>query len=401
MRIAIEKPQVDYGYINARIRAMKSGLFSRAFFENLLAMSDVEEVVAALGKSEYREDVEKGTVKYPGILGIEEGLKDHLTTTFNKVLKIVGGNEEASKMINLLLGRWDLHNLRTIIRGKHAEASEDELKRQLIPAGQLDEVTLSELIKQPSVKASIDLLANWRIPYAKPLKDGYRRYLETKNLADLELSLDKFYYEFAMAETERGLFRGASLNIRLVHEFFSREIDFVNIMTAMRLVKEHLADKLLQNVVEEGPRKISAVKRFSQSPRGKEALAEGMREQGLARYFIKGGCELGIERLVELAKLSEVEDLVEAIRDTSYGQTLGEGLKRFFETGSISVMERLMEERIVKKTVALFKGDPLSLSLLVAYVWAKFNEVVNLRIILQGKAVGMPDDRIKEALVLV
>ncbi|MHB0976411.1 MAG: V-type ATPase subunit [Candidatus Aquicultorales bacterium] len=400
MKTALAKPDVDYGYINARIRSMKSQLCNRGFIENLLGMSDAEEVIAALGKTEYREDIEKGTVKFPGILGIEEGLKDHLATSFTKISRIVGGNKEAASMLGILLGRWDLHNVRTIIRGKHAEAGEDALRSQLIPTGGLDEVTLHELVKQPDIKSCIDLMANWGIRYAKPLKAGYRRYLDTGNLADLELSLDKFYYDYAIKATERGLFKGTSLNVRLVRDFLASEIDFVNIMSAMRLVKEHLADKLLQKAEVEGS-DVSPIERFVHGPKSAEALIEESMERGLARYFIRGGVELKISRLVELAKLPEVEDMVDALRDTSYGQLLAEGLKRFFETGSISVMERLMEERIIKKKVGLFRGEPLSLSLLIAYLWAKYNEVVNLRIILHGKSVGMAEDRIREALVLV
>lgn len=397
MRTALAKPEVDYGYINARIRAMKSQLFDRSFIESLLAMKSAEDVIAALGNTSYRGDIERGSVKYPGIAGIEEGLKDHLSTSYNKVVKVVGGNKEASRLLNLLLGRWDLHNLRTVIRGKHSGATDEEIKSQLIPAGSLDEVTLTELTKQPDVKACIDLLANWKVPYAKPLQEGFRLYLNTGNLADLETSLDRFYYEFALAETEPRALLGHSQSVRLVREFFKREIDFVNIMSALRLVKEHLAQELMKQRASEGAVDF---------PAGGVSKRAGVKDKdqghsGLARYFIDGGRELSVSRLVGLAMLPEVEDLVEALRGTSYGQTLGEGLKRFFETGSISVLERIMEEGIIKSTVALFRQDPLNFSQIIAYLWAKFNEVVNLRIVLHGKAVGMQDDRIREALVLV
>ncbi len=375
---------------------MKSQLFDRSFIEGLLAMKSAEDVAAALGNTPYRGDIERGSVKYPGIAGIEEGLKEHLSSTYAKVVKVVGGNKEASRLLNLLLGRWDLHNLRTVIRGKHSEATDEEIKSQLMPVGSLDEVVLTELIKQPNIKACIDLLANWKVPYAKPLQEGYRRYLNTGNLADLEMSVDKFYYEFALSETERRGPLGSPQSVTLVGEFFKREIDFVNIMSALRLVKEHLAEELVKRSASEG-----LGDRLTGGVAAAGAGDKGQSREGLARYFIEGGRELPVPRLVELAMLPEVEDLVEALRGTSYWQTLNEGLKRFFETGSISVLERIMEEGIIKSTVALFRLDPLNFSQIIAYLWAKFNEVVNLRIVLHGKAVGMQDDRIREALVLV
>ncbi|MFU8891731.1 MAG: V-type ATPase subunit, partial [Anaerosomatales bacterium] len=47
------------------------------------------------------------------------------------------------------------------------------------------------------------------------------------------------------------------------------------------------------------------------------------------------------------------------------------------------------------------KGDPLGIGVAVSYLWAKQNEITNLRIIVKGKAVGMPEDRVREELILV
>ena len=46
----------------------------------------------------------------------------------------------------------------------------------LVPAGELDEVTLTELIKQPDVRAVIDMLATWGIVYAKPLTERFGEF---------------------------------------------------------------------------------------------------------------------------------------------------------------------------------------------------------------------------------
>jgi V/A-type H+-transporting ATPase subunit C len=354
------KAGADYGYINARIRAMKSRLLSESFIEQLLTMPDVSEVVAALARTEYKEDIEKGTVKQAGILGVEEGLKDHLVNIYRKILDMVAGNREAERLVKILLGRWDLHNLRTILRGKHIEAPIEEVEEQLIPAGDLDKAVLSELVKQPTVKAFIDLMVLWDIPYGRPLSEAYTAYAENKRLADLELVLDKFYYHYALQEAH-----GRSLNTSLVRELLRREIDFLNITTLLRLVREHIE-----------------VERPSE-------------------YFIEGGRELSIERLVELLTKPEIEDVVASLQDYSYHSVLEEALKKYFVTGAVSVIQRRMEELIIRKTVSLFRGDPLSIALIAAYIWAKYNEMVNLRIIVRGKAAGMREETIREALVLV
>lgn len=345
--------------MNARIRAMKSYLFDRPFIEKLLLMPDMSEIVAILGKSDYRGDIEKGVVKFPGVAGVEDGLKSNLVKTYRKILKLVEGHREAERLVKVLFARWDVHNLRTIIRAKHIDADREEVEDQLVPAGELDDATLNELLKLPDIRACANLLMMWGFPHGRPISDGYQEYAETKNLADLELRLDKFFYEYAYARS-----RGSSMNCRLVQELTRREIDFVNLMTLFRLARERVD------------------------------------EEKLPTYFMANGRELGVDKLLELAKLGEVDDIIAELDETSYHPVLSEGLKRYFETGSVSVLERRMEEHNIRKSISLFRADPLSIALIVAYSWAKFNETVNLRIILRGKVVGMPDDRIREALVL-
>ena len=43
--------------------------------------------------------------------------------------------------------------------------------------GELDEVTLTELIKQPDVRAVIDMLATWGMVYAKPLTERFGEFI--------------------------------------------------------------------------------------------------------------------------------------------------------------------------------------------------------------------------------
>ncbi len=39
--------------------------------------------------------------------------------------------------------------------------------------------------------------------------------------------------------------------------------------------------------------------------------------------------------------------------------------------------------------------------IMIGYLWAKQNEITNLRIIVKGKSVGMPADRMRKELILV
>ncbi len=106
----------------------------------------------------------------------------------------MSGAEPAEDYIRIFLHRWDIQNVKTILRGKSFHIPQDEIFECLVPAGDLDDVTLGEMIRQPDVKSVIDLLATWRVPYAKPLTRHFREYAGERNLIVLESALDQYYY---------------------------------------------------------------------------------------------------------------------------------------------------------------------------------------------------------------
>lgn len=347
----------DYGYPNARIRGMKSHLFDANFYQRLIDERGLQDIVSLLGKTPYGPDINAAMIKYKGIRGVDEGLRINVMRTFRKVYEVV--DSEGRRLVAILIGRWDVANIKTILRGKHIGVGADAIQESLIPAGELDENVLREIAMQSDVKSCIDLLATWEISYARPLTDTFPEYAKRRSLTPLELALDKFYYEESLRWLKK---RG--LNTGLVKEIIVREIDFTNIMTVLRSVREEV----------------------------EPAEAE--------QFLIPGGKELLFERLKELLEKQNVEDVIYELQDTRYYDVLKDKLEAYFESGSLSVLERRMEEMIVRKGVSMFRGDPLSIALIIGYIWAKYNEVINLRIIARGKAVGMPEERIKEALVL-
>ncbi len=342
---------------------MKSELLNRVFFEELLGLEEWSEVINALEQTVYSRDVEEGMLKAPGVGGVEEGLRRSTVKSFRKVIRIV--DADAKDLVRVLLGRWDVLNLKSVLRGKHVGAGSQEIIDSLVAAGELDEALLLDLVKRGDIKACIDVMATWRVPYYRPLIAAWPEYARNKNLVVLELALDHYYYEEALTELAGGRFGFESLSVQLVKEVLMREIDFVNLMTVLRLPR----DQMTPDEIE--------------------------------KYLIDGGKELSIKRLKELATRKNHEDIIDAVRDTKYHAALAAGLEQFFKTGALSVIERHMEEYIIQKCVAMFRADPLSVGLIIGYIWAKFNEIVNLRIIVRGKALGMPEERIREGLVLV
>ncbi len=183
---------------------MKSRLLDPSVFEILIHKPDVESIITELGNTAYKEEIEKASIQYSGIMCIEVALRRDFSAVHSGKFYDFMKGDESEKYIKILLGRWDVQNIKTILRGKNIHIPSAEILECLIPAGELDETTMIELVKQPDVKAVIDLLATWGISYAKPLTRNFKEYSEKRDLAILEYAIDRFYYKNALKAVKEG-----------------------------------------------------------------------------------------------------------------------------------------------------------------------------------------------------
>ena len=347
----------DYGYANARIRGMKSLLISAGFYDRLLKSTSFDDVVGSLNTTAYGRELSEVMIKESGLKGFDEALRRNIVKSFNKVSHAV--DDDGRQLMGILLGRWDVGNVKSILRGKNLGATSDAILESLIPGAEIDEASLLEMVKSRDVRDCVDTMATLRIPYAVPLTGAFPDYAAKRSLAVLEIALDKFYYARAFAGVQ-----GNDINSTMVREALAREIDAENIMTLLRIVKEDID-----------------------------------RREGMV-FLIAGGRELALWRLEEVAGRRTIEDCVQALSETSYHDLIAESMPSYFETGSLTGLQRALEQQAVRRGLKMWKADPLTIAGVIAYVWAKTNEIVNLRVIARGKQVGMPVDKMREALVL-
>ncbi|HEB13051.1 MAG TPA: ATP synthase A1 subunit C [Actinobacteria bacterium] len=345
---------VEYGYVAARLRGMKSNLLDKAFFEQLLAKKNITEIIIALEQTVYKKDIHRAILQ--NVESVENGLQGNIIGTFSSLRKMVDGR--VHQLVDILLGRWDVQNLKTILRGLHQFAGFEQIVSSLVPAGSIPETVLEELARQKDVRSCVNLMATWSIPYSKALTENYSAYTQDMNLQPLELSLDKMFFEQSLRSLSR-----RSLDACLVREVLMREIDIVNIMTLLRLTRE------------------------------------GSPQKQKMELFLSGGKQVKERMFNELADHDDIADVISGLAKTSYKRPLARGWDEFISTGRFSRIERSLESYLINANIRLFLADPLSVAVIIAFIWAKLNEIVNLRIILRGQNVGMPEEKIREALV--
>jgi len=235
----------------------------------------------------------------------------------------------------------------------------EEISESLAPTGALSDATLAELIKQPDVKAVIDLLATWAIDYARPLTRHFQEYSERRDLIVLEHALDKFHYDNALRAIA-----GDSDNELITRGILRTEIDVTNIKNILRIIRD------------------------------------GVELEDTQRYLIPGGKELPLEKLEALIKTRTIEGVIKQLAGSSY-DFLASIPDQYVTAEKISPFEKELDKFLLKKALCLFSSDPLSIALVIGYLWAKCNEVTNIRIIAMCKTEYVPEKEVMEELVFV
>lgn len=349
---------VDYGYVNARMRGMKSKLLSKKVLDDLIFRPDLDALIAELEKTGYKDEILEAKAQCSGVLCVEYALRANYVKTFQKILGFTEGGD-AARYMKIFLSRWDVQNIKTILRGKNIHITNEEILDCLIPAGELDHATLVELIRQPDLRAVIDLLATWDIGYARPLTEKYPEFLENNDFAALECALDRYYYAHVLDEVRR-----KSYNDRLIRDLIATEIDVINIKILLKMTRDKVG-------VDD---------------------ARG--------YFLDGGSEFDIKELVRLLSLHSLPGVLNDLKMTPF-RFLCDVPEAFVTSEKISVFEKKLEKYLVTKGVGAFLGEPLSIASSVGYFWAKHNEMTNIRIISRCKTADLSEEDLREELVYV
>jgi V/A-type H+-transporting ATPase subunit C len=349
---------MEIGYVNARVRAMKRDLFGREDYDRLLHKTDLDGVIAELEGTPYKAELERASVKTSGIRSVEDALRMNIAKTYRLINRIVR-EERFEKHVGVYLNRWDVQNIKTILRGKNIHVTPEEIIECLVPAGELDEATLVELAKQPDIRSVVDLLATWDVDYAQPLTRNYEKYMKKRDLAVLEYSLDKFYFSRALE-----LFKTQRDADAILRDLITTEIDCINIKSVLRLIRDGID-------LEDGK-----------------------------SVLIEGGAVFGIPELHAMIRTGKVETVVDGLRGTPFA-FLRDLPPRTTGSDSISGYEKSLDRFLIRKGIANLRSDPLSIAVVIGYLWAKSNEITNIRIIARGKAAFVPNEELQETLLYV
>lgn len=347
----------DYGYVNARVRGMRSHLLTKDFFVKLVEADSFETLNSLLEQTIYRREVNEAILLDPERPDYDRALSLNLVASFRKILDATGG--EAHRLVTILLSRYDLLNVKTVMRGKHGNATPSEITSLLVPVGSIRMDSLEEMDQQREIRDVISKMTAENIRYAPPLVAAYPTFLKKdRDLSVLELALDKFHYLTIMEQLTTKRYRDR--NVEMVREMETGEIDLRNISTLVRVRGIKLDDEETENL------------------------------------RIPGG-SLGQEQFLELHRLGDLVRFVSEYPDTRYRKLLERALAEYQEEDVVA-FDRELEHEMVRRGAAMSNVNVLGIGVIIGYLWAKQNEIINLRIVLKGKLMDQPQVDIKKDL---
>lgn len=336
----------DYGYVNARIRARLSGLLKPEDYDRLLSAEDTNALVRLLRETPYGPSLPASD---GGAEAILLGIRKHLEKTVSEVLGFSDG--EPGELFRIILGRWDVQNILTLLRGKMRGLPAEEIAGDLVPVGSLDNTRLSELLKEESPSDILDRLASWNISLPIKITRELTRFVRAGDLPSAEFHLYEGYLSWA---NER---LGARENQGMVRELLDSLADTRNIIGVLIYLKN------------------------------------GVKPLGRVR-FLPGG-KLKPHQLRKLERCETYEEGVGAMRGTLYKEAFPR------PDTPLAEAERRMEAKALR--FALSKrvhSDPLGIGIGLSFLKAQETEAVNLRTIALGVAYGADRREIRAALII-
>jgi V/A-type H+-transporting ATPase subunit C len=346
------KKKGNYAYTVARVKAKKSQLLNVDAYNKMLLMS-LPEISRFMSETGYQTEITELTGKFNGIDLIEHATYKNMARLFSGILASTTG--ELNEMLAADLERWDIWNLKVILRGKSFGIDADSIREDLVPAGSLDSTMLDKLIvqeKQEDVIAAYEKMTDVVIP-----DDVLGEAAKAGNLTAIEDFLDKHHYERLLASIDP-----SSRAKRLYQDFIRKEIDIINTETILKL------------------------------------KMEGIHGEPVMKYIIAGGMDIDKKLATQLANAEDLKAAANDLAQLDFYNDIKEALDA--QTNSLRGIVAGLEKYKMEQARTFSHLYPLSIIPVIDFMIHKENEVNNIRIIARGLESGLDKQTIEGLLVI-
>lgn len=342
----------NYAYTVARVKAKKSQLMGDDAYSKMLMMS-LPEISRFISETGYQKEITELTGKFDGISLIEHATYRNMARLFSGILQSTTG--ELNEMVAADLERWDIWNIKVILRGKSFGLGADDIREDLVPAGSLNSIALDKLIALETEDEIIS--AYGKMTEVSFPQDVIAAYKAAGSLEEIEDFLDKHHYERLLASIDP-----SSRPKRLFQDFIRKEIDIINLETILKL------------------------------------KMEGIHGEPVMKYIISGGKDINKKLATQLANAENVSAAINDLAQLDFYEDIKEALDA--NTNSLRDIVAGMKKYKIKEARTFSHLYPLSVIPVIDFMLHKENEVNNIRIVARGIESGLDKETIKGLLVI-
>lgn len=341
----------NYSYTSARVKAKKSKLLKEEDYNKMLMMS-VPEISHYISDAGYSKEMVDLGNRYEGLSLVEYATYANMAKAFRSILNSSTG--ALSRMVNAYLTKWDFENLKTIMRGKKYGLPIEEIREDLVPAGNL---SMDDLDKMLSLTTIEDILAAFskKIHIVVP-DDVISSYKTNGILGSIEDVLVKEYYKNLLASIS-----SSDRPTQIFRTYIKTCIDLKNVETVLKF------------------------------------KADGITGDVVVEYWIPGGTEVDEKVMSQLAAAQDIQAAVNEMQQLRMYSEIKDSLSQ--DSTILDVVGVINKYRVelANKVGHMY---PLSVIPVVDYMIHKENEVRNIRMIAHGTDSGLDRDTMKKLLVI-
>ncbi len=348
----LSKSKGNYAYTVTRAKAMKSLLIKEDDYNKMLQLS-VSELARFTSEAGYSKEITDLADKMGGVDLVERATYAYMANTFKALLK--GSQGELHTLLAAYLQKWDNWNLKVILRGKSYGLSADDIKDDLVPAGNLSYEDLEKLI---TLETTEEILAAYSKAESVDIPaDLIAEYKTTGTLGHIEDYVDKYHYVRLVK-----IIPTNTIPTRMFSEYVRREIDIRNLETILKLKVEDVDDEKIME------------------------------------YIIPGGKELDLKLAKQLVDAKTVKDIFPELAQLDFYDYI----KDLVESGEMTISDIIMGTKVYEAAEAkkFSKEYPLSILPIIDYMLCMENEARNIRTIARGIESGLDKETIKGLLVI-
>ncbi|HLD43366.1 MAG TPA: V-type ATPase subunit [Candidatus Nanoarchaeia archaeon] len=333
-----------YPYTYGRVAAMRSELLPSDRYSQMLKMS-LSELTQFLQGTTYKTEVDTHALHSHGAALIDVAVQDHLGKVAAKLRRI--SEEGLRQVIDAYLQRRESHNAKTLIRGMIARFPFDRIRLHLMEGS-----TAIEKYKERYEKGSVDSVIS-SLQFIRNPARMIAEFAQTKDLFRLEARIDEAYYQYML-----GFARNLPVQGDVMRQFIMEEVRFKNLMTVLRMRRAGVPSEQIQTWL------------YFPNP------AE-------AHYFSR------------LLAYPETRNAQMAFKD----KVADRDVKKALELDSVSAVEIALMKYLLRRMARRTHQNPLSVDVILSYLFAVEIEARNLKILAKAKEAGLPEARVQELLI--